>query len=56
MSIQASGLTMSNEQQARRMLTAAANPAGGISLRSALFSPFSVGPKEKNATVTENLK
>jgi hypothetical protein len=30
MSIQASGLTMTNEQQARRMLTAAANPAGGF--------------------------
>jgi hypothetical protein len=30
MSIQASCLTMSNEQQARRILTAAANPAGGF--------------------------
>ena len=30
MSIQASGLTMSNEQQARRMLTSIANPAGGF--------------------------
>jgi hypothetical protein len=30
MSIQASGLTMTNEQQAWRMLAAAANPAGGF--------------------------
>jgi hypothetical protein len=30
MSIQASGLTMTNEQQAWRMLTATANPAGGF--------------------------
>jgi hypothetical protein len=30
MSIQASGLTMTNEQQARRMLSSAANPAGGL--------------------------
>ena len=30
MSIQASGLPMTNEQQARRMLTAAANPAGSF--------------------------
>jgi hypothetical protein len=29
-SIQASGVTMSNEHQARKMLTAVANPAGGF--------------------------
>jgi hypothetical protein len=42
MSIQASGLPMTNEQQARRMLTAAANPAGGLCLQANSMKPVAV--------------
>jgi hypothetical protein len=42
MSSQASGLPMTNERQAGRMLTAAANPAGGLYLQANFMKPVAV--------------